>query len=71
MKRTIRILTLLIISTLVTVTTFAQCSICTKTASQMGEDAAKGLNGGILYLVAAPFLVVGYIGYRWWQNNRP
>jgi hypothetical protein len=49
---------------------YAQCSICTKTASQLGEDAARGLNAGILYLAAAPFLVVGYIGYRWWKNNK-
>jgi len=47
----------------------AQCSICTKTASQLGEEAGHGLNGGILYLAAAPMLIVGYIGYRWWRNN--
>jgi hypothetical protein len=47
----------------------AQCSICSKTASQMGEDAGRGLNGGILYLAAAPFLVLSYIGYRWWKSN--
>src|SRR5688572_12323936 len=28
----------------------AQCSICSKTASQMGEEATKGINAGILYL---------------------
>ncbi len=50
-------------------TILAQCSICTKTASQMGEDAARGLNGGILYLAAAPLLIAGYIGYRWWKSN--
>lgn len=47
----------------------AQCSICSKTASQLGEDAGSGLNGGIIYLAAAPLLIVGYIGYRWWKNN--
>jgi hypothetical protein len=47
----------------------AQCSICTKTAQQMGEGPAKGLNSGILYLAFAPFAIVGYIGYRWWKNN--
>ena len=47
-----------------------QCSICTKTAQQMGERPAKALNGGILYLAAMPFLIFGYIGYRWWQSNR-
>ena len=48
----------------------AQCSICAKTASQMGEDAGRGLNSGILYLAAAPLLIIGYIGFRWWKNNR-
>ena len=47
----------------------AQCSICTKTASQLGEEAARGLNGGILYLAAVPFVIVAYIGFRWWRNN--
>ena len=48
----------------------AQCSICTKTAQQMGERPAKALNGGILYLAAMPFLIFSYIGYRWWKSNR-
>ena len=47
----------------------AQCSICTKTAQQMGERPAKALNGGILYLAAMPFIIFGYIGYRWWKSN--
>lgn len=48
----------------------AQCSICTKTAQQLGEKPAKGMNSGILYLAFAPFAIVGYIGYRWWKNNK-
>jgi len=36
----------------------------------MGEGPATGLNGGILYLAAMPFLIFGYIGYRWWKSNR-
>ncbi len=48
----------------------AQCSICTKTAQQMGERPAKALNGGILYLAAMPFLIFSYIGYRWWKGNK-
>ncbi len=47
----------------------AQCSICTKTAQQLGEKPAKGMNSGILYLAFAPFLIIGYIGYRWWKSN--
>ena len=48
----------------------AQCSICNKTAQQMGERPAKALNGGILYLAAMPFLIFSYIGYRWWKGNQ-
>ena len=48
----------------------AQCSICTKTAQQLGEKPAKGMNSGILYLAFAPFALVGFIGYRWWKNNK-
>lgn len=48
----------------------AQCSICTKTAQQLGEKPAKALNVGIIYLGLTPFLIIGYIGYRWWRNNQ-
>jgi hypothetical protein len=69
MKQHLRILFLFIVLLTVNLVVQAQCSICTKTASQLGEDAGQGLNGAILYLAAAPFLIVGYIGYRWWRNN--
>jgi hypothetical protein len=49
---------------------FAQCSICTKTAQQLGEKPAKGMNSGILYLAFAPFAIVGFVAYRWLKNNR-
>jgi hypothetical protein len=65
----LRILTLSVTSMVMSIIANAQCSICTKTASQLGEEAGHGLNGGILYLAAAPLLIVGYIGYRWWRNN--
>jgi hypothetical protein len=48
----------------------AQCSICTKTAQQMGEKPAKALNSGIIYLAATPLALMGIIGYRWWTSNR-
>ncbi len=50
--------------------TQAQCSICTKTAQQLGEKPAKGLNAGIIYLMLAPFAIVGFVGYRWWKKNK-
>lgn len=47
----------------------AQCSICSKTAQQMGEKPAKGFNSGIIYLMLTPFAIVGFVGYKWWKNN--
>lgn len=51
-------------------TTFSQCSVCTKSAQQLGEKPAKALNNAIVYLMLTPFAVAGFIGYRWWKNNK-
>ena len=71
MKKGILIL-LLMLTSLVFVprTSLAQCSLCTKTAQQLGEKPAQGLNSGILYLMIMPFAIVGFIGFRWWKNNK-
>jgi hypothetical protein len=53
-----------------TASLYAQCAICTKTASQMGEDAGRGFNGGVLYLAAMPFAIMGYIAFKWWRNEK-
>ncbi|MBK8953806.1 MAG: hypothetical protein IPM85_17835 [Chitinophagaceae bacterium] len=48
----------------------AQCSVCTKTAQQMGEQPAKGMNSGIIYLALTPLLLGGFLSYRWWKGNK-
>ncbi len=48
----------------------AQCAVCTKTALQLGEKPAAALNSAIIYLMSAPFAIMGIIGYRWWKNNK-
>lgn len=70
MKKIISIFALIITLTLFTITVNAQCSICTKTAQQLGEKPAEGLNSGILYLMFTPFILVGFIGFRWWKYNK-
>jgi len=47
----------------------AQCSICTKTASQLGEKPAQGLNSAIVYLMFTPLVIMSFIGYRWWKRE--
>ena len=48
----------------------AQCSICTRTAQQLGERPAKALNKGIIYLAFTPLAIFGVIGYRWWKSEQ-
>lgn len=48
----------------------AQCSICTKTAAQLGEKPAAALNTAIIYLMATPFAIIGFLGWRWWKGQK-
>jgi Ca2+/Na+ antiporter len=48
----------------------AQCSICTRTAQQLGERPARALNRGIIYLAFTPLVLFGLIGYRWWKSEQ-
>lgn len=70
MKQIVAILLVIFFMAIGAPATTAQCSVCTKSVQQLGERPAKALNTGILYLMFAPFLIVGVIGYRWWKNNK-
>jgi hypothetical protein len=70
MNKRFLILLLFVMAYLTPQTSLAQCSICTKTAQQMGEKPAKALNTGIIYLAFAPLAICGFIGYRWWKHNK-
>ncbi len=51
----------------------AQCPMCRMSAEsnlENGGSEGKGLNTGILYMLATPYLLVGAIGYIWWRNRR-
>lgn len=48
---------------------WAQCSLCTKTAQQLGEKPGLGMNNGILYLMATPLIIMAIIGIRWWRSE--
>ena len=49
---------------------FAQCSVCTKTAEQLGEKPGKGLNAGILYLMLVPLIFIGVVAYRFVKREK-
>ncbi|WP_374166564.1 hypothetical protein [Arcticibacter sp. MXS-1] len=51
----------------------AQCAMCTLNAENSvknGNTQGKGLNDGILYLLAAPYLAVAGIGFLWYKKYR-
>lgn len=70
MKKPLLILLLAVCFSLFTTGVFAQCSICAKTVAQMGSKPAEGFNTGILYLMFIPYVAIGVVGYKWWQNEK-
>jgi hypothetical protein len=36
----------------------------------LGEEPAKSLNSGIVYLMIMPLAIMGFIGYRWWKKEK-
>lgn len=54
-------------------TASAQCPMCKMSAEsnlENGGTAGKGLNKGILYLFAAPYLMVGGLAFMWHRANK-
>lgn len=68
-----------LISTVVLITcitpenSFAQCAMCSLNAenSTQGENTqGKGLNNGILFLLAMPFMIGAGVGILWYKKFR-
>ncbi len=50
----------------------AQCPMCKMSAEsnlEAGGSAGKGLNRGILYMFATPYLLVFALGVIWYRNR--
>jgi len=57
------------------VNTFAQCAMCratleTNVSNGSQEQLASTLNFGIMYLFAAPYLLVATVGFVWYKQSR-
>ena len=70
MKKTI---TFLLFTFYFSLNTYGQCAMC-KAVVESGEpEMAQGLNNGIVYLMAFPYLLVGglfYFIYRYKTKNK-
>ncbi|MBY0245254.1 MAG: hypothetical protein K2Q03_07360 [Sphingobacteriaceae bacterium] len=54
-------------------TASAQCSMCTINAENSvknGNTQGKGLNNGVLYLLAIPYVLITGVGFIWYKNYR-
>ena len=50
----------------------AQCAMCRAVVEQGGEEVAEGINSGIVYLMAFPYLIAAvsiYLFYRNWKKT--
>jgi hypothetical protein len=64
---------LLILLVFVTPELVAQCPMCKLSAESNlrdGGTAGKGLNAGILYMFALPYLLVLTLGLVWYRNRK-
>lgn len=52
---------------------YAQCATCAaavESDAKNGKSAVNGLNNGILFLLAAPYIAVAIGGYVWYKKYR-
>lgn len=72
-RKVILIFFIILSTTLNPVELTAQCSMCTLNAEnsvQNGNTEGNGLNSGILYLLAAPYIAIAGIGFLWYKKYR-
>lgn len=75
MKVIVNVLTVLgILLVVASPDVMAQCAMCRSvvesTVSNGRSVVASDLNIGIVYLLAAPYLIVATVGYFWYRNSR-
>jgi hypothetical protein len=46
------------------------CTLNAENSVQHGNHEGKGLNNGILYLLAMPYLAVAAVGFIWYKKYR-
>ncbi|MCT4625316.1 MAG: hypothetical protein N4A46_16955 [Schleiferiaceae bacterium] len=66
-------ITFLVLSLFVFQTAEAQCSMCKAVAEsnlEGGGAAAVGLNNGIMYLMAFPYIMMATIAFLWYRHKK-
>jgi hypothetical protein len=71
MKRIVFFLFLFVV--VLSVSTLAQCPMCgeaARTSLKEGNNTAKGINAGILFLLSGPYLMIGAGGFIWYRSRK-
>ena len=67
MKRVFHILIL----TLMTIASHAQCAMCKASVeSNGGAELATGLNSGIIFLMFIPYLLIGGVAFAFYRHRK-
>ena len=71
MKRSLLFVVLFLVNA---VASFAQCAMCRTSLETNYSDGnpgiAAGINTGILYLLAIPYLAAMVLGYLWFKSSK-
>jgi uncharacterized oligopeptide transporter (OPT) family protein len=70
----VRLTGLIVLFLLSTIDIYAQCAMCRGSVeSSIGNgknNVAFGLNTGIMYLFAIPYIIVAVLVYLWFKNSK-
>lgn len=70
----LRVLFLLVAGFIISIEADAQCAMCRATLENNVSNGdigiAAGINFGILYLFAAPYVVIALIAFLWYKTSK-
>lgn len=67
------LITVLLFTLLITIDANAQCAMCkaiVESNLENGDTVGTGLNDGILYLMAMPYISLALIAFFWIRHNK-
>ena len=66
-----KLILLLVVMLLFSADVDAQCAMCRAVLeSEESQSAARGINNGIVYLMAIPYILMGGLGYVIYRSRR-
>jgi hypothetical protein len=73
MNKTLQYLSILALVLVSSLSVEAQCAMCkavSESSTAAGSTVATGLNGGIVYLMSFPYIIMGVVGYAIYRHRK-